>query len=152
MVNSFNSYLTEQEGLEPYKIVMFVNTTADIRDVGDKKRKEFELFNKTAKSLDLEMHHVDFVGHYLSEKNGQLFLHSFRFDDDGNAILPSEDGEPDYKEPIPINPENTLIIPRGLGTPGFTSNRYWVDTISLLEQRPKEIKVGFFVLVTLIFN
>ena len=135
MVNSLFSYLLEQTPEKPYKVVMFVNTTADIRDVGDKKRAEFELFNKTAKSLDLEMHHVDFVGHYLSEEDGQLFVHSFRFDDDGNAILPSEDGEPDYKEPIPINPEDTLIIPRGLGTPGFTSNRYWVDSISLLEQR-----------------
>ena len=48
---------------------MFVNTTSDIRDVGDNKRTEFDLFNKTVKSLGLEIHHVDFVGHFLSENN-----------------------------------------------------------------------------------
>ena len=133
-VISLRDYIAEQSPEKPYKIVMFVNTTSDIRDVGDNKRTEFDLFNKTAKSLGLEIHHVDFVGHFLSESNGQLFVNSLAFDGNGNAILPAEDGDAEYKKPIPIDKENTLIIPRGLGTPGFTSNRYWVDTISLLEQ------------------
>ena len=131
---SLSQYIQEQAPEKPYKIVMFVNTTADIRDVGDNKRTEFDLFNKTAKSLDIEIHHVDFVGCFLSESNGQLFVNSLAFDDNGNAIMPTEDGDAEYKKPIPIDKENTLLIPRGLGTPGFTSNRYWVDTISLLEQ------------------
>ena len=60
-------FLHEQEVSEqPYKIVVFVNTTADVRDVGDKTRKEFDLLNKAAKNLGIEMHHVDFVGCYVS--------------------------------------------------------------------------------------
>ena len=128
-------FLHEQEVSEqPYKIVVFVNTTADVRDVGDKTRKEFDLLNKAAKNLGIEMHHVDFVGCYVSQKNGKLYVNSLAFDDDGNAILPAEDGEAEYKDPIEIDKSNTLIIPRGLGTPGFTSSRYWVDTISLFEE------------------
>jgi glutathione synthase/RimK-type ligase-like ATP-grasp enzyme len=44
-----------------------------------------------------------------------------------------EKGEPKYQEPIELDPENTLIMPRGLGTLGFTSSRYWCDMIMDLE-------------------
>ena len=42
-----------------------------------------------------------------------------QFDEDGNVIMPTESGEAKYQKPIEINPENTLIFSRGLGTFGY---------------------------------
>ena len=39
MVNSFNNYLTEQEGLEPYKLVVFQYSAHYVRDVEAKFKK-----------------------------------------------------------------------------------------------------------------
>ena len=38
------------------------------------------------------------------------------------------------QKPISIHPEKTLILPRGLGTIGFTGNRNWYDEMKNLEQ------------------
>ena len=46
MVNSFNSYLTEQEGLEPYRILILK------RDVPDDPNKTGDALEKEAKKND----------------------------------------------------------------------------------------------------
>ena len=84
------------------------------------------------------MFNVDFVGFNLSKKNGKQYINSFPFDDEGQVIFPNRKDlnkkiSDDYQPPIEINPDDTFIMPRGLGTPGLTNSRYWTDTIKKLE-------------------
>ena len=94
-----------------------------------------EILINSAKKVGIELYNVDYVGLHISEDNGKLFLNSFEFDKNGEAILPKENGEKKYQKPIEINPKNTLLFARGLGTYGYTANRRYVDYIRLLEDK-----------------
>jgi hypothetical protein len=133
-LENFKSFITEQKE-EPYKLVVFNNTQESVRDVGEKERAEFELINSSAKKLGVEIFNVEHTGFFISQKNEKIFLNSFEFDKDGRAIKPTEDGKTNYQKPIEVNPENTLLLTRGLGTYGYTANRRWVDNIKILEEK-----------------
>ena len=107
-----------------------------VRDVKDTGLGELvALMTKSAKAVGIEIFQADFVGAFVSEKNGKKYINSFPFDDEGVVIYPdqkSDDGI-EYQKPFEIDPSNTIIMPRGLGTIGLTSSRYWVDMIRNLE-------------------
>jgi RimK family alpha-L-glutamate ligase len=132
-LEKFKSFITEET--KPYKLVVFNNTQESVRDVGDSDRVNYELINKYAKKLGLEIMNVEHTGFYISEKDGKMFFNSFDFAEDGEAIKPTEDGKTTYQKPFQVDSENTLILPRGLGTYGYTANRRWVDLIKILEDR-----------------
>ena len=136
MVNSFNSFLTEQEDVKPYKLIIFNHSAEMVRDVKDTSLGELiKLLNDSAKKTGIEIYNVDFVGLYVSEENGKKYIHSFPFDDKGEVILPDQKDALDkqYQPPIEINTEDTILMPRGMGTVDFTSSRTWIDTVSSLE-------------------
>ena len=114
---------------------MFNNSNEDVRDVGKRERPDFKLYTDSAKKVGIEIFNVEYTGLFVSESNGKLFLNSFEFDDDGVVIMPTESGGAKYQKPIEINPDNTLIFARGLGTFGYTTNRRWVDIIRGLEDK-----------------
>ena len=96
-----------------------------------------KILEKSAKAAGIKMFNVDFVGFNLSKKNGKQYINSFPFDDEGQVIFPNRKDlnkkiSDDYQPPIEINLDDTLIMPRGLGTPGLTNSRYWTDTIKKL--------------------
>ena len=132
-MGKFAEFLKEQDNDKPYKLVVFNHHGEAVRDVD--KEEGFtdndKIIMKSAKAAGLQLHMVDFVGGYLSSKNGKRYLNSFPIDKDG-LVMP-EKGKTKYQKPIELNPENTLIMPRGLGTLGFTSSRYWRDMIEDLE-------------------
>lgn len=133
MAQSFSSFIAEEPKQKPYELVVFNHHGESIRDV-DKEEgltDNDKVIIASAKEAGIKLHMVDFVGGYVTEKGGKKFLHSFPIDKDG-LVMP-EKGEPKYQEPIELDPENTLIMPRGLGTLGFTSSRYWCDMIMDLE-------------------
>jgi RimK family alpha-L-glutamate ligase len=133
-MGKFAQFLKEQDNEKPYKLVMFHNSHEHIRDVGKGEAPDYLLISKSSKSAGIEVFHAEYQGSYIEEKNGKLFLHSFPFDEEtGLSIKPTPEGEVDYQKPFEINPENTLIFPRGMGTFGFTANRRWIDMIKLLE-------------------
>jgi len=132
-LQNFKSFITEEE--KSYKLIVFNNTQDDVRDVGEKERTEYDLINNSAKKLGIEVFNVEHTGFFISEKGENLFLNSFDFDGDGRAIKPTEDGETKYQKPIRVDPENTLLFTRGLGTYGYTANRRWVDNIKILEDK-----------------
>ena len=134
-MDKFSDFISEQKSEQPYRLVVFNNTQDYVRDVGDKDRVNYELINKNAKKLGIKLMNVEHTGFYISEKNGKMFFNSFDFDKDGEVIRPTEDGETKYQEPFEVTPENTLILPRGLGTYGYTANRRWVDNIKILEDK-----------------
>ena len=112
---------------------MFNNSNEDVRDVGKKTRPDFKLYVKSAAAVGVKIFNVEYTGLYCSFENGKIFLNSLDFDEDGNVVMPTESGETKYQKPIPIDPENTLLFARGLGTFGYTTNRRWVDIIRTLE-------------------
>ena len=133
-MEKFKSFITEEKEL--YKLVMFHNSHEHLRDVGKQDAPDYKLMTKAANTVGVDLFHAEFQGSRIEEKGDKLFLHSFAFDEKtGLSIKPAEDGESDFQKPFEINPENTLIFPRGLGTLGFTSNRRWVDMIKLLENK-----------------
>ena len=133
-MEKFSDFIVEQKD-EAYKLIVFNNSTEKRRDVGDTANYEFNLLINSAKKVGIELYNVDYVGLHISEDNGKLFLNSFEFDKNGEAILPKENGEKKYQKPIEINPKNTLLFARGLGTYGYTANRRYVDYIRLLEDK-----------------
>ena len=134
-MEKFSDFIVEQKE-EPYKLVMFHNSHEHLRDVGKQDAPDYKLMTKAANAVGVDLFHAEFQGSRIEEKGDKLFLHSFAFDEKtGLSIKPSEDGESDFQKPFEINPDNTLIFPRGLGTLGFTSNRRWVDMIKLLENK-----------------
>ena len=130
-MEQFKSFITEAE--KPYTIIMFNNSNEDVRDVGKKTRPDFKLYVKSAAAVGVKIFNVEYTGLYCSFENGKIFLNSLDFDEDGNVVMPTESGETKYQKPIPIDPENTLLFARGLGTFGYTTNRRWVDIIRTLE-------------------
>lgn len=133
-MEKFSSFITEQKE-ESYRLIVFNNSNEDVRDVGKRTRPDFKLYVDSAKKVGIEIFNVEYTGLFVSENNGKLFLNSFEFDDDGIVITPTESGDAKYQKPIEINPDNTLIFARGLGTFGYTTNRRWVDIIKGLEDR-----------------
>ena len=87
------------------------------------------------KRTGIEIFNVEYTGLYVTEENGKIYLNSLDFDEDGNVVMPTEDGTTKYQKPIPIDPENTILFARGLNTFGYTTNRRWVDTIRNLEDK-----------------
>ena len=130
-------FLHEQEVSDkPYKLIIFNHSAEMVRDVKDTSLGELiKLLNNSAKKTGIEIYNVDFVGLFVSEKNGKKYLNSFPFDDKGEVILPDQkDGvEKQYAPPIEISPDDTILMPRGMGTVDFTSSRSWIDTVTSLE-------------------
>ena len=134
-MEKFSEFITEAKD-EPYKLVIFNHSGEMVRDVKDTGLGELvALMTKSAKAVGIEIFQADFVGAFVSEKNGKKYINSFPFDDEGVVIYPDQksDGGIEYQKPFEIDPSNTIIMPRGLGTIGLTSSRYWVDMIRNLE-------------------
>ena len=138
-MENFKKFLSEQSDEKPYKLIVFNHSGESIRDVKDTSLNEMnKILEKSAGFAGIKMFNVDFVGFNLSKKNGKQYINSFPFDDEGQVIFPNRKDlnkkiSDDYQPPIEINPDDTLIMPRGLGTPGLTNSRYWTDTIKKLE-------------------
>ena len=138
-MENFKKFLSVQSDEKPYKLIVFNHSGESVRDVKDTSLNEMnKILEKSAKAAGIKMFNVDFVGFNLSKKNGKQYINSFPFDDEGQVIFPNRKDlnkkiSDDYQPPIEINPDDTLIMPRGLGTPGLTNSRYWTDTIKKLE-------------------
>ena len=132
-MDDFKKFLSEQSDEQPYKLVVFNHHGEAVRDVD--KEEGFtdndKVIMKSAKEAGIKLYMVDFIGGFLSTKNGKRYLNSFPINEDG-LVMP-EKGKAEYQTPIELNKEDTLIMPRGLGTLGFTSSRRWSDMISDLE-------------------
>jgi|TARA_B110000196_G_scaffold316807_1_gene328810 ribosomal protein S6--L-glutamate ligase len=145
-MDNFSSFLTEKKG-KPYKIVLLVHTGAHTRDVADKAQKtgpsDFQ-FVKHAKKLGIEIFVADFVGMWTEKKGNKRLIHSFPFDENDQIKLPTADQDKlEYQKPFECSPEDTIIMPRGLGTANFTSNCNWHDMVKEFEME------GYFVMNSL---
>ena len=134
MAQSFSNFITEEVKEQSYKLIIFNNASEQIRDVKDTGFSELaKLMAKSAKAVDVDVRLVDFLGCYVTEKGGKTYINSFPLGEDGVTLPDVKGKEIEYQDPIEINPETTIIMPRGLGTLGMTSSRYWVDMIRKFE-------------------
>jgi len=136
-MKSFGTHLQEAVNEKKYKLVLFCHTGDQVRDIGDTSKEENYSLSDVAKKMGIEVFLADFVGSYISEKNGKKYLNSFPFDEDAVVIYPDAKEKANnikYQKPFELDLENTIIMPRGLGTLGFTSSRNWVDMIRNLEE------------------
>ena len=142
-MEKFSEFITEEKD-EPYKVVVLYHSgESSIGGIPSHKEEHGtlkKLVQTSAKKVGVEIFNVDFNGMYVSEKNNKTYINSFPFDEEeGSVILPNPKSDDiKYEKPFEIDSSNTIIMPRGLGTLGFTASQYWVDTIKNLENN------GFF--------
>ena len=142
-MEKFSEFITEEKD-EPYKVVVLYHSgESSIGGIPSHKEEHGtlkKLVQTSAKKVGVEIFNVDFNGMYVSEKNNKTYINSFPFDEEeGSVILPNpKSNDIKYEKHFEIDSSNTIIMPRGLGTLGFTASQYWVDTIKNLENN------GFF--------
>ena len=134
-MKGLKEFVSLQENIIPYKLVIIQNTNEELSDIKDKEKFKSPEMNIAGKKAGLETVRLDFNGLYKSEKNGKIYLHSYDFDEFGKVELPNHKGELNTPmlPPVEIDPKNTLIMPRGLGTPGMTNTQTWTDIIQELD-------------------
>ena len=125
------------EEIKPYKLVWFVNSHDESRDVSDNSSTAtlWKLMQSSAKKAGVEIYRVDFQGTFVERKGGKTFIHAYGFNEDDAVTLPNEKGDlavPKQK-PIEVHPDNTVLFSRGLGTQGMTNIQTWTDIIHEFE-------------------
>ena len=130
---TFKSFL--REDFEPYKLVILTHSAAGVRDTKSEPAESgTELLKKVGKQIGIQVETADFVGAYTKKEGDKRLLYSFEFDENGEVQLPSSDEKAlKYQKPIVCDPKNTIIMPRGLGTLGFTTSRGWYDLVKEFE-------------------
>ena len=72
-MEKFSDFISEQKNEQPYKLVVFQYSAHYVRDVEDTSLGQItELLQKSAKSVGVKMHSVDFNGLYLKEKKSYI--------------------------------------------------------------------------------
>lgn len=138
-MEKFSSF-TEEKG-KPYNILLLTHSEATVRDTkSDPGDSGSKLLADIAKNLDVKVHMADFVGMEIEKTSKGHLVKAFKMDKNAAVKLPDSKGIVEYQKPIKIDPTNTIIMPRGIGTLGFTGSRNWYDMISMLELE------GYFVL------
>ena len=138
-MKSLKEFVSLQEDIKPYNILVISHSAASVRDTA-REEPSTPIIDKIAKQLSITIEHADFVGLHINKTSSGHEVNSFPLDDDLEVKLPDHKGNYKYQKPIKINPADWIIMPRGLGTLGFTGSRNWYDMIRNLEDE------GYFVL------
>ena len=56
-MKNFENYLAEGKD-EPYQLIVFANTSEDIRDIGKQDRPDYAVINDAAKAVGVDIQHV----------------------------------------------------------------------------------------------
>jgi len=130
-MKSFGTHLQEQVDEKKYKLVILSH------DAPDDPNETGVLIRQKARKLGITVLLAEFVGTWSKKTpDGKRFIHSYEVDENGDVILPTaKDSDVEYSKPFEIDPSDTLIMERGLGTPGTynSGNRSWADMIKVFE-------------------
>jgi RimK family alpha-L-glutamate ligase len=139
MVSKFNEYVKEEiENKKPYRLAILSH------DEPDDPNETGSLIRKSARSIGLDVILVEFQGSYLEENNGKLLINTFVIDEEGVVQYPDEkEKDVKYDKPFLLNPKDTLIMVRGLGSSSTSGSHSWTAIVKDLEYR------GFFVVNTI---
>ena len=138
-MKTLKEFVNLQEDIKPYNILVIGHSAAAVRDTA-REEPSTPIIDKVSKQLGIKISHADFVGLHINKVSGGHEVNSFELDEDLQVELPDSQGNYKYQKPIKINPTDWIIMPRGLGTLGFTGSRNWYDMIKNLEEE------GYFIL------
>jgi hypothetical protein len=124
----FREFISEAKE-ESYRLVILSH------DDAEDPNKTGDLIRDKAKKLGIECILGEFVGAYTSIKEDELYINTFPVAKGGAVAQPDPKTEIKYDKPFKLNPENTIIMSRGLGTPGVSGNKSWYDMIKDFEHR-----------------
>ena len=127
-MEKFSDFITEAKE-ESYKLLILSHDDPlDPNETGP-------LVRKKAAELGLKVYLAELSGMYMEDKGKDQLIYSFPVDDKGGVELPRMKNDVEYDKPFRINPENTIIMARGVGSTGKTSNMSWrVACINLENQ------------------
>jgi len=124
-LEQFKSFITEKE--QPYKLLILSHDDPlDPNETGPMIRKK-------ASELGLNVYLAEFSGMYMEGDGDNKLVYSFPVDENGKVELPTMKSDAKYDKPFKINPNDTLIMARGLGSSVNTGNRSWYIAIKTLE-------------------
>ena len=141
-MKSLNEFVNLYEDKKPYEIVVISHSAAGVRDTS-REKPSTPIIEKWAKKLGIKLYHTDFVGLRTEKVDNGHLIYSFPMNDELEVELPDHQGNYKYQKPIKIQKDKTIIMPRGLGTLGFTGGRNWYDMMKDLEDS------GYFLLNTM---
>ena len=105
-METFKSFLAEQE--QPYKLLILSHDDPqDPNETGP-------LVRKKAKELGIEVYLAELMGSYIENDGKDKLLYSYPVDEKGQSQLPDTKSDIKYDKPFRMNPENTLVMMRGL--------------------------------------
>jgi RimK family alpha-L-glutamate ligase len=122
----FKEFIAEAEtDKKPYRLVILSH------DEGDESNTSGELVKKIGEKIGIKTVLVEFKGLYTHYEANQQFINSFPVKE-GKTNYPTPQsvgrGKVDiYAKPVPISPENTILMVRGVGRPGLSGNYSWYD-------------------------
>jgi len=126
-IKQFAAYTNEADKVDPYHLVLFSHN--DPHD----PNKTGPLLQENARKMNLKVDSVDFQGAFLDGEPGKRNINTFPVDKDGAVPKPDAKGANEYAKPIPLDPDNSLIMMRGIHIPGVTGNQAWLDMAKTLE-------------------
>ena len=126
-IKQFASYVNEKDKVDPYHLVIFSHN--DPHD----PNKTGPLLQESARKMNLKVDAVDFQGAFLDGEPGKRNINTFPVDKYGAVPRPDAKGYNEYADPIPLDPDNSLIMMRGIHIPGVTGNQAWLDMAKTLE-------------------
>ena len=127
-MENFKSFIREQKD-EPYRLVILSH------DDAEDPNKTGDLIRKRARKLKIECLLGEFLGAYISTKEDEVYVNTFPVAKGGAVDQPDPKKETKYDKPFRLNPEDTIIMVRGLGTPGISGNKSWYDMIKDFEHK-----------------
>lgn len=126
-IKQFAAYTNEADKVDPYHLVLFSHN--DPHD----PNKTGPLLQENARKMNLKVDSVDFQGAFLDGEPGKRNINTFPVDKDGAVPKPDAKTANEYAKPIPLDPDNSLIMMRGIHIPGVTGNQAWLDMAKTLE-------------------
>jgi len=127
-MEKFKSFITEAKE-EKYKLLILSHDDPfDPNETGPMVRKK-------ASELGIEVYLAEFSGMYMEDKGKDQLVYSCPVDDKGQGELPGMKDDVEYDKPFRINPTDTLIMSRGIGSTIKTGNLSWRTACLNLEHQ-----------------
>jgi len=127
-MEKFKSFITEAKE-EPYKLLILSHDDPfDPNETGPMVRKK-------ASELGIEVYLAEFSGMYMEDRGKDQLIYSFPVDEKGKVELPGMKDDVKYDKPFRINPTDTLIMARGIGSTIKTGNLSWRTACLNLEHQ-----------------
>ena len=109
-MDNFKKFIKEDDGEENYKLLILSH------DDPNDPNETAPLVRDTAKKLGLKVYLAEFMGSYMEDDGDDKLFYSYPISKKGAVTLPGMKDDVTYDKPFKINPNDTLIMARGLNS------------------------------------